>query len=127
VIDAELGNDEATRSGYEHPANQAFALAPLRSIGLTEHDGALVFQSSNHVLPGVHRLEKYFRLHTDRSVLVAGERLEFKAGDSIHMNHSGKFERETFCSLLAEAGFSLFGEQVSDDDRFMMVIAKPRP
>jgi len=127
VIDAELGNDEATRSGYEHPANQAFALAPLRSIGLTEHDGTLVFQSSNHVLPGVHRLEKYFRFHTDRSVMVAGERLDFKAGESIHMNHSGKFERETFCTLLAEAGLSLHSEQISDDGRFMMVNAKPRP
>jgi uncharacterized SAM-dependent methyltransferase len=127
VIDGELGNDEATRLGYEHPANQAFAFAPLRSIGLTERDGALLFQSSNHILPGVHRLEKHFRFHADRSVLVAGERLEFKAGDSIHMNHSGKFEREAFCALLTEAGFSILGEEISDDERFMMVNAKPRP
>jgi hypothetical protein len=43
------------------------------------------------------------------------------------MNHSGKFERETFCTLLAEAGLSLHSEQISDDGRFMMVNAKPRP
>lgn len=126
VIDAEIGNDEATRLGYEHPANRAFALAPLRSIGLTEEDGTLVFESFNDVVPGIHRLEKYFRLLTDRSVLVAGEPFSFKAGDCIHMNHSGKFERDAFHSLVAEAGFTLVEEYLSDDRRFMMILAKPR-
>lgn len=125
ILDAEIGNDEATRSGYEHPANHAFALAPLRSIGLTENDGTLVFQSSNHVMPGVHRLEKYFRLQADRSLLVAGEPFSFKADDCIHMNHSGKFEREAFCALLTDAGFTLLEEYLSDDRRFIMILAKP--
>ena len=127
VIDGELGNDEATRAGYEHPANRAFALAPLRSIGLTEADGTLMFHSCNDVIPGMHRLEKSFRLHDDRTVHVAGERLHFKAGDCIHMNHSGKFERETLLSLLAHAGFEVIDEYVSEDRRFVMIAAKTAP
>jgi L-histidine Nalpha-methyltransferase len=127
VIDGELGNDDATRAGYEHPSNRAFALAPLRSIGLTETDGTLTFHSSHDVMPGMHRLEKSFRLHDDRTLQVGGEPLHFKAGDCIHMNHSGKFERRTFLSLFTEAGFQVIDEYLSDDCRFLMVAARPAP
>lgn len=127
LIDSELGNDEATRAGYEHPANRAFALAPLRSIGITESDGTLMFHSSNDVMPGMHRLEKAFRLHDDRTLHVGGEQLQFKAGDCIHMNHSGKFERGTFLSLLSGAGLELIDEYLSEDRRFLMVAARPGP
>lgn len=127
VIDGELGNDDATRAGYEHPANRAFALAPLRSIGLTESDGTLMFHPSNDVMPGMHRLEKSFRLHEDRTLHVGGEELRFKAGDCIHMNHSGKFERGTLLSLLTQAGFETIDEYLSEDRRFLMVAARPGP
>ncbi len=127
LIDGEIGNDDATRAGYEHPANRAFAVAPLRSLGLTERDGTLMFHSCDNVMPGVHRLEKSFRLHDDRIVQVAGEQLHFKAGDCIHMNHSGKFERKAFLSLLAQAEFEVIDEYFSEDRRFMMIAAKPAP
>ena len=125
VIDSELGHDDATRAGYEHPSNRAFAFAPLCSIGLTETDGTLMFHLSNDVIPGMHRLEKSFRLHDDRTLHVGGEQLQFKAGDCIHMNHSGKFERSTFLSLLTQAGFEVIDEYLSEDCRFLMVAARP--
>lgn len=127
IIDGELGNDDATRAGYEHPTNRAFALAPLRSIGLTEGDGTLMFHACNDVMPGLHRLEKSFCLRDDRTVQMAGERLHFKAGDCIHMNHSGKFERETLLSLVAQAGFEVIDEYLSEDRRFVMTVAKAAP
>jgi uncharacterized SAM-dependent methyltransferase len=127
VIDGELGHDDATRAGYEHAANRAFALAPLRSIGLIDTDGTLTFHFSSDVLPGMHRLEKSFRLHDDRTLHVGGEPLHFKAGDCIHMNHSGKFERAAFLSLLTQAGFEVIDEYLSEDSRFLMVAAKPAP
>lgn len=127
VLDGELGNDDATRAGYEHPANRTFALAPLRSIGLTDRDGTLIFQSSHDVIPGMHRLEKSFRLQDDCTVQVAGEQLHFKAGESIHMNHSGKFERKAFLSLFTQAGFEVVDEYLSEDCRFLMVAARRGP
>ena len=127
VVDGELGHDDATRAGYEHPSNRAFALAPLRSIGLTETDGRLMFHLSNDVMPGMHRLEKSFRLHDDRTLHVGGEQLHFKAGDCIHMNHSGKFERSRFLSLFTEAEFEVIEEYLSEDCRFLMVAARPAP
>ncbi|WP_447986751.1 L-histidine N(alpha)-methyltransferase [Nitrospira sp. Nam74] len=127
IIDGELGHDDATRAGYEHPSNRAFALAPLRSIGLTETDGRLMFHLSNDVMPGMHRLEKSFRLHDDRTLHVGGEQLHFKAGDCIHMNHSGKFERSRFLSLLTQAEFEVIEEYLSEDCRFLMVAARPAP
>jgi uncharacterized SAM-dependent methyltransferase len=102
-------------------------LAPLRSIGLTETDGTLMFHLSNDVMPGIHRLEKSFRLHDDRTLHVGGEQVHFKAGDCIHMNHSGKFERSRFLSLLTQAEFEVIEEYMSEDGRFLMVAARPVP
>jgi L-histidine Nalpha-methyltransferase len=127
MIDGELGHDETTRAGYEHPSNRAFALAPLRSIGLTDTDGTLMFHFCHDVMPGIHRLEKSFRLHEDRTLQVGGRPLHFKAGDCIHMNHSGKFERSAFLALLTQAGFGVIDEYVSEDGRFLMVAATPSP
>ncbi len=127
IIDGELGHDEATRAGYEHPSNRAFALAPLRSIGLTDTDGTLMFRFCHDVMPGIHRLEKSFRLHEDRTLQVGGQQLHFKAGDCIHMNHSGKFERRAFLALLTQARFGVIDEYVSEDARFLMVAATPFP
>ena len=127
LIDGEIGHDAATRAGYEHPANRDFALAPLRSIGLTERDGTLMFDLRNDVMPGMHRLEKSFRLHAECAVQVAGEQLHFQAGDCIHMNHSGKFGHKALVSLLAHAGFEVVDEYLSEDRRFIMLAAKAAP
>jgi hypothetical protein len=43
------------------------------------------------------------------------------------MNHSGKFERAAFLSLLTQAGFEVIDEYLSEDSRFLMVAAKPAP
>jgi len=126
LVDGELQNDSDTRAGYENPLNRAFAFAPLRSIGISESDGALVFEPRNDLRPGVHRLGKYFRAEVDLNLRVAGESFSLKAGEHIEMNHSGKYEREAFLKLIEDGGFEPTAEFLSQDHRFLMVLARPR-
>lgn len=127
LVDGELQNDSDTRAGYENPLNRAFAFAPLRSIGISESDGALVFEARADLRAGVHRLGKYFRADVDLALRVAGEPLNLRAGERIEMNHSGKFERGAFLKLIADGGFEPIVEFLSEDRRFLMVLARPTP
>lgn len=124
LVDGELHNDQDTRAGYDNPLNRNFAFAPLQSIGIHETDGELVFEPLADLAPGVHRLGKYFRARTDLALRIAGETFSLKAGERIRMNHSGKYERKAFLALLADAGFKPLKDWTSDDDRFVMVLAR---
>lgn len=127
LVDGELQNDSDTRAGYENPLNRAFAFAPLRSIGISESDGALVFEPRTDVRAGVHRLGKYFRADVDLALRVGGEPFNLRAGERIEMNHSGKYERGALLKLIADGGFEPRAEFLSEDRRFLMVLARPRP
>ncbi|MES4784919.1 MAG: hypothetical protein C4294_02900 [Nitrospiraceae bacterium] len=126
LVDGELGNDAGTRAGYEHSANRAFAFAPLQSIGIQEQNGTLAFESIEDVRPGLHRIEKYFRVEADMTLRIGGEPISFQAGECIRMNHSGKFERQAFLTMLTDSRFEPIVELLSEDNRLLMVLAKPR-
>jgi uncharacterized SAM-dependent methyltransferase len=124
LVDGELGQDAETRAGYENAANRAFALAPLRSIGIDEQDGTLIFEFREGSRPGIHQLAKYFQAGVELAIRIGGETLKIAAGEQIRMSHSGKYERRAFRDLIPEAGCQLIGEFVSEDDRFVMVLAR---
>jgi uncharacterized SAM-dependent methyltransferase len=124
LVDGELGSDDETRAGYDNPVNRAFAFAPLKSLGLDEADGKLVFEVMEDLRPGLHRLGKYFELSRAVDVMIAGVLLHFRAGERIRMSHSGKYKRQAFTDLLRETGLSPQHEFLSDDGRFLMVLAK---
>jgi uncharacterized SAM-dependent methyltransferase len=125
LVDGELGQDRETLAGYDNPTNRAFALAPLLSIGISETDGRLVFKALEDLRPGLHRLGKYFEMTRDCTITVGGLSVPLQAGDRIRMNHSGKYSRDGFEDLLQESGFSPIERFLSDDGRFLMVLARP--
>jgi uncharacterized SAM-dependent methyltransferase len=126
LVDGELGHDRDTLAGYDNPTNRAFALAPLQSIGLSDSDGRLVFEAMADLRPGLHRLGKSFELVRDVRITVAGLPVAFQAGERITMSHSGKYSRDGFAALLAEQCLTPVHEWLSDDGRFLMVLATPR-
>lgn len=125
LVDGELQHDAGTMSGYANELNRAFAMGPLRSIGVKDEEGELIFEPRPDLAPGLHRLGKYFRLKVDLTVTVGGEPVSFMAGERIEMNHSGKYAKSAFLSLLDASGFEAAGEWLSDDGRFLMVLARP--
>ncbi|MGH7255209.1 MAG: L-histidine N(alpha)-methyltransferase, partial [Nitrospirales bacterium] len=77
--------------------------------------------------PGLHRLGKYFCPHRDLRVTVGGEDFTFRDGERVDMNHSGKYERTAFLNVVTGGGFDVAEEFESEDHRFLMVVARPRP
>ena len=126
LVDGEIYAGQVTVQGYDNPLNRRFAWAPLHSVGIREEDGEIVFEDrADERLPGLHPLAKHFRASRDCQALTGGETIAIAAGERLAMNHSYKYGRETFLRLLALAGLRERWHGVSDDDRFLMVLAGP--
>jgi len=126
LVDGEIFSATATMSGYDNPLNRQFAFGPLRSLGFTEpDDGALQFESdSDDRKAGLYRVRKHFRAARDLTLLIAGETIRWKAGERIEMNWSYKYAAKTFLDLLREAGIMITARYISDDERFLMTLAR---
>ncbi|MDH4066000.1 MAG: L-histidine N(alpha)-methyltransferase [Acidobacteriota bacterium] len=127
LVDGEIFSETGTLAGYDNPLNRQFAFGPLRGLGLVEpEDGVLQFETSeSDEHPGLYRVSKHFVPARDLTLSVAGETVRWAAGQRVEMNWSGKFSRETFLAILTEAGLAPVVQEVSADERFVMVLAKP--
>jgi uncharacterized SAM-dependent methyltransferase len=128
LVDGEIFDARETLVGYDNPVNRRFAFAPLASLGLEEgRDGALVFSSEvDSGREGLYRVTKYFRAARRLEIPVAGHRLTLEAEERISMNCSYKYSRPAFLRLVQETGsFELFEEYLSEDERFLLVLAGP--
>ena len=123
IVDGEIYAAEQTIAGYDNPLNRRFAWAPLHAVGIREPDGELVFEVREDArLPGLHPLAKYFRAGRASTALMGGEPLAIAAGERLEMNHSYKYDAETFPRILADAGLALRWRGTSDDGRFQMAL-----
>src|SRR5213594_4922250 len=126
LVDGEIYAAQHTVAGYDNPLNRRFAWAPLVAVGITEQDGELVFEDGVDArLPGLHPLAKHFRAARDVVAQVGGESLLLSAGERLEMNHSYKYDADTFQRILAGAGLEPRWRGLSDDARFLMVLAGP--
>lgn len=127
LIDGEIFAGEETITGYDNPINRRFAFAPLRSVGITEDDGRLIFElRQDERMPGLYLLTKHFQALRDLKLMIAGELLQIGAGERIEMNFSSKYSRQAFQSLLHEiGGFKIAAEYLSQDGRFIMALVAP--
>ena len=60
-------------------------------------------------------IESHLRSTTDQTVTVAGKRISFEEGETIHTEYSYKYTLDEFADLVGEAGFSV--EQIWTDER----------
>lgn len=124
VVDGEIYAGGQTVAGYDNPLNRRFAWAPLHAVGIEDADGEIVFEDgSDNRLPGLHPLRKHFRAGRDIAARVGGETLEIGSGDRIEMNHSYKYAPDTLDRILESAGLDVQWRRLSDDQRFLMVLA----
>ncbi len=128
LVDGELFSARDTMAGYDNPVNRRFAFAPLASLGLEEpRDGTLVFESgTDDRVEGLHFVSKHFRAARRLEIPVAGRRVGLDAGETIPMSRSYKYGRATLPAMLREiGGLRPIGEYVSEDQRFLLVLAAP--
>ncbi len=124
IVDGEIYAGGQTVAGYDNPLNRRFAWAPLHAVGIEDADGEIVFEDgSDDRLPGLHPLRKHFRAGRDVAAHVGGETLEIRSGDRLEMNHSYKYAAGTLDRILESAGLDVQWRGLSDDQRFLMVLA----
>ena len=126
IVDGEIYAGDQTVAGYDNPLNRRFAWAPLESVGIGEMDGEIVFEDETDGRPGLHPLRKHFRAGREVTARVGGEMLAIRAGERVEMNHSYKYAAEAFLRILDEAGLDVRWRGTSEDERFLMVLARPR-
>ena len=126
IVDGEIYAAQHTVAGYDNPLNRRFAWAPLVAVGITEQDGEIVFEDRVDArLPGLHPLAKHFRATREVRAGLGGETLTLPAGERLDLNHSYKYDADSFVRILADAGLALRWRGTSDDARFLMVLAGP--
>src|SRR5207302_1164988 len=59
------------------------------------------------------------------NTLGAFDPLALSAGERLDLNHSYKYDADTFVRILADAGLAVRWRGTSDDARFLMVLAGP--
>ena len=124
LVDGEIYAAQATVRGYDNPLNRRFAWAPLQAVGITEADGELVFEDREDArVPGLHPLTKHFRAARDVAARLGGESLTLAAGERLEMNHSYKYDAESFPRILGDAGLEQRWRGTSEDGRFQMILA----
>jgi len=123
LVDGEIQSPE-TITGYDNPLNRRFAFAPLTSIGISEQEGSLVFESKEDPdRPGLHYLTKHFEAKRNIRIHPAGSTIDILEGEKLEMNFSCKYTRGAFLDLITtEAGFHPLSEFLSRDEKFLMVL-----
>ena len=129
LLDGEIFNPADTLAAYDNPVNRRFAFAPLASLGLEEgRDGALVFETAaDSRREGLHLVNKHFRAARRLEIPVAGRRVALEAGETVAMSGSYKYSLAAFQEMVgAVGGFQSLREYMSEDKRFVMLLAAPR-
>lgn len=127
IVDGEIYAGGQTVAGYDNPLNRRFAWAPLHAVGIEDADGEIVFEDvRDDRLEGLHPLRKHFRAGRDVTARMGGETLALRRNERVEMNHSYKYAADTFIRILESAGLEVHWRGMSDDERFLMVLAGPK-
>ncbi|HEY3174726.1 MAG TPA: L-histidine N(alpha)-methyltransferase [Candidatus Polarisedimenticolia bacterium] len=127
LVDGEIYDADSVAGGYLNEDNRRFAVAPLRTIGLTEADGELIFELRPDPggLAGLHLLHKHFEVARDLVLTVGGEEIPLARGSRLDMGHSCKYTPVAFTSLLERTGgLTVERTFTSDDGRFLLAAAR---
>ena len=124
LFDGEIFAGEETLSGYDHPVNRRFAFAPLASLGLTESDGELRFETRSGS-NGLHEVVKHFVPARNLDLRIAGRELRLHSGVPLRMSSSLKYDESAFLERIERGGLHIELSERSDDNRFLLVAAAP--
>ncbi len=128
LLDGEIYAGEKTLAGYDHPVNRAFAMAPLRSLGITPSDGSLRFtlRPPSKRSP-IGQVRKSFLFSKDRSIRWAGKEFHFHTGQVIRMSPSDKYLLSAMTKRLSTLGpFRLARRFLHSDRRYALWLLEKR-
>jgi hypothetical protein len=118
LMDGELFAGNETLAGYDHPVNRAFALSPLKAVGITPSDGALRFtlQPPQGGSP-IGRIRKDFYFKRAATIRLGDQGLSFRRGEVLGMSPSDKYDRDDLLRFLASRKYLTLEEEFLSPDR----------
>jgi L-histidine Nalpha-methyltransferase len=123
LIGADVKKDKAILDAAYNDAeglNAAFNLNLLHRIA-KELDSDIAIDDFAHVAfynPDEGRVELYIKSLKDQSVVIAGRRFSFAAGEMIHTENSYKYAIPEFRTLAARAGFKALDTWTDAEGKF---------
>jgi hypothetical protein len=123
VLDAELFHENSVAFS-KHPRYLEFTFAPLASIGVTEEDGEIKFETKRDERhAGLHMITKRFHARRDLRIAVSGSEIQVARGERIFMNFRYLFTPEAFRWLLEKkGGLKILEEVISPDGCFLTAV-----
>jgi hypothetical protein len=85
--------------GYDNPPTRDWLTAFLFDLGFAPEDGMVRFAIEDSA-SGLKRVAAYFDLTQDRALIVMGESLEFRAGESIRLFFSYRYTPDRIRAVL---------------------------
>lgn len=125
LVDGEIFSDKETLANYDNPDNRAFAVAPMRAIGLSAEHGELKFELvPNEPKPGFHYIKKHYIFKQKVDLQLPGTVLQFQPGEKIEMSPSYKYDKQSFLDLLVSEGFTVTKSAYSEDNRYVLCLTQ---
>lgn len=132
IIGVDLKKDQAV---LEAAYNDASGVTARFNLNLMEHLGELLeadlnpdrFKHRAVYDEAAGAIRMYLDVTESHSVVIAGERIEFREGESIHTENSFKYDPEEFLALAAAAGFTERGQWLDDRGWFAVFVLEALP
>jgi hypothetical protein len=123
ILDAELFHEDSVAFS-RHPHYLEFTFAPLASIGVTEEDGEIKFETKRDERhAGLHMITKRFHARRDLRIAVSGSEIQVARGERIFLNFRYLFTPEAFRWLLEKkGGLKILEEVISPDGCFLTAV-----
>jgi uncharacterized SAM-dependent methyltransferase len=123
ILDAELFHEDSVAFAKD-PRYLEFTFAPLSSIGVTEEDGEIKFETKRDERhAGLHMVTKRFHARRDLRITVSGAEIQVARGERIFMNFRYLFTPEAFRWLLEKkGGMKILDEVISPDGCFLTAV-----
>lgn len=122
ILDARLRDYDGTLEPTEQ--QEAFAFAPLASVGLSREDGELKFvENRDDRKAGLFIMTRRFQAARDLTMVASGREIHVERGERIFLNFRYRFTPEALRWIVTEhAGLKIVGEIPAADGRFVTVI-----
>jgi len=126
IIDGEIYDEVESMARRDNPAVRRFLHSMLASIGVTEDDGEIGFDSKRDERhAGLHLITRYFKSKRDLTATIGGRQISIQRGERIGLNFQYLYTAEAFAWILRDqGGLEIRKAYPSPDGRFITTMCQ---
>jgi uncharacterized SAM-dependent methyltransferase len=126
IIDGEIWDEVESMARRDNKAVRRFLHSMLASIGITEDDGEIGFDSKRDERhDGLHLITRYFTSTRDVTATIGGRQISIQRGERIGLNFQYLYTAEAFAWILRDqGGLEIRKAYPSPDGRFVTTMCQ---